>query len=179
MNRGGYFAYLEDIVGRRLPMGSLLLPYLFDRPFTWSFKIPTDANRAKDGLMLRDRYANETGDYLLYSDKAEPCSILEMLVALSIRIEEDIMAEPGDEHPEKWFWEMLDNLGLTRIASLRPMAENEYEKVIEVWLKRKYMDNGQGGLFPLKNPSKDQRLVSIWDQMNFYLNEKLKGEEVL
>ena len=38
-------------------------------------------------------------------------------------------------------------------------------------LAREYSDNGHGGLFPLKNPKKDQRKVEIWYQMTEYINE--------
>jgi len=175
MNREEYFNYLTDKVSKGKASYSFLLAYLFDTPFTWSYKIPTDANRAKDGVFLRDRYANETGDYLLYSDRSEQCSVLEMLVALSIRIEEDIMAEPGLEHPESWFWEMVKNLGLYA-ATDRVFNEDLVKGVIDIWLNRNYEANGNGGLFPLRHPKKDQRLISIWDQMNLYLTEKLKGE---
>lgn len=175
MNREEYFNYLTDKISEGVVRHRSLLAYLFDRPFTWSYKIQTDANRAKDGKFLRDRYANETGDYLLYSDRIEPCSVLEMLVALSIRIEEDIMAEPGEEKPEKWFWEMIKNLGLYP-ATDKVYREDLVRGIVDNWLTRNYEPNGNGGLFPLHSAKKDQRLVSIWDQMNFYLNEKLKGE---
>ena len=175
MNREEYFNYLTDKVNKGKAAYRFLLAYLFDTPFTWSYKIPTDANRAKDGLLLRDHYANETGDYLLYSDRVEHCNVLEMLVALSIRIEEDIMAEPGSEHPEYWFWEMIRNLGLNA-ATDRVFNEELVKEAVDIWLSRSYEANGNGGLFPLHHSKKDQRLISIWDQMNLYLTEKLRGE---
>ena len=175
MNRGEYFNYLAEKVSGGKMGYVLLLTYLFDTEFTWSYKIPTDENRAKDGKFLRDRYANETGDFLLYSDKIEPCNILEMLVALSIRIEEDIMGEPGDEHPDRWFWWMIQNLNLFEASDLC-FDENFVKITLDTWLNRDYAADGRGGLFPLRHPTKDQRLVSIWDQLNAYLNERLKGE---
>lgn len=178
MNRQEYFTYLTDRIYEGRSTHTLLLSFLFDTEYRWSFKIPTDANRAKDGIMLRDRYANETGDYLTYSDKAEPCNLLEMLVALCIRIEEDITGEPGNDHPEKWFWEIIKNLGLYGMTDKR-FREREAQNIIDIWLRRQYMPDGKGGAFPLSEPAKDQRLVSIWDQMNYYLNEQLKGEFVL
>lgn len=182
MNRGEYYLYLIDrISGRgqaRGPRHTLLLSYLFDTPFRWSYKIPTDANRAKDGQLLRDRYANETGDYILYEDKKEACNVLEMLVALSIRIEEDITGDPGNDHPEKWFWTMIRNLRLDDVTDRR-FDERKVLKILDIWMARGFEPDGKGGLFPLKRPNRDQRLVSIWDQMNYYLNENLKGEELL
>lgn len=174
MNRGDYFLYLTDTVNER-GRHSLLLSYLFDTKFIWSFKIPTDANRAKDGQLLRDRYANETGDYILYCDKTEPCNVLEMMVALCVRIEEDIMAEPGRERPEKWFWQMIRNLGLEKMTDYN-FSEKKAGSILYGWMNRLYDFDGSGGAFPLSNPVKDQRLVSIWDQANSYLNEQLKGE---
>lgn len=175
MNRGEYYLYLINEVPRRGARYNMLLSYLFDTPFRWSFKIMSDANRAKDGQLLRDRYANDTGDYILYEDKREPCNVLEMMVALAIRIEEDITGDPGDDHPEKWFWEMIDNLGLDKQTD-RNFDERMTKKILDIWMLRKFDEDGKGSLFPLKCLPKDQRLLSIWDQMNLYLNENLKGD---
>ena len=174
MNRGEYFAYLTDKIYERSGY-NLLLSYLFDTKFIWSFKIPTDANRAKDGQLLRDRYANETGDYILYEDKTEPCSVLEMMVALCIRVEEDIMSEPGDERPERWFWQMIDNLKLNNMTDYG-FDEKRLGQILYRWMNRLFDENGKGGPFPLKKAKKDQRLVCIWDQMTSYLNEQMTGE---
>ena len=174
MNKGEYYNYLVDKVGMRGKGYDLLLSYLFDTKFIWSYKIPTDANRAMDGQALRSRYANETGDYILYTDKIEDCNVLEMLVALSIRIEEDIVAAPGEENPGMWFWKMISNLGIA--SKDRAFSEKRVSSILFSWMQRLYSEDGSGGLFPLKKPYKDQRLVPIWDQMNLYLNENLKGE---
>jgi hypothetical protein len=175
MNRGEYFLYLTDKVFERRRNHNLLLSYLFDTPFRWSYKIPTDANRARDGQLLRDRYANDTGDYILYEDKKEPCSVLEMLVALCMRVEEEITGEPGNEHPERWFWEIMKNLGLYSMTDGN-FDEGRIITILDIWMKRKFRADGFGGAFPVKGCTKDQRLISIWDQMNLYLNEKLKGD---
>ena len=79
-----------------------------------------DENRFADGINLRYRFADELGysreQIALYlNDK--PCSILEMMIALSIRCEEQITGdmEEGD-HPDRWFWLMINNLGLTNMV---------------------------------------------------------------
>lgn len=177
MNRGEYWLYLTDAIGGGRSH-HLLLSNLFDREFRWSYKIASDANRARDGQMLRDRYANEVGDYILFEDKMEPCNVLEMLVALSIRIEDDIMADPGSENPGVWFWEMLDNLEISQLDDRR-FDEAEVNDILTKWMRREYEEDGRGGLFPLNHPTKDQRLVPIWDQANEYLNESLKGDFTL
>ena len=170
MNENEYFDWLVERIGGQRHY-KLLLSYLYDTPFRWSPKIPTDANRAGDGKYLRTQYANETGDYISYSDAKEPCRVLEMLIALSIRIENDITGEPGDDHPERWFWEMIKNLGIYRFNDSQ-FSEANVEAALSMWMDRKISRTGSGGLFPLTKTSKDQRLVPIWDQMNEYLNEQ-------
>lgn len=169
MNENEYFDWLVDQVGG-VHRNRMLLSFLYDTTFYWSPKIPTDANRAKDGQYLRSRYANETGDYISYKDSREPCRVLEMLVALSLRIETDIMGEPGNDHPDRWFAEMLKNLGIFHVTDNR-FKEKHVMDVLEKWMDRRFAPNGAGSPFPLTNPSKDQRLTPIWDQMNEYLNE--------
>ena len=52
--------------------------------------------------------------------------------------------------------------------------ENDVEKLLErvkKFLNREYDKDGTFGLFPLKNPKKDQRKVEIWYQMMAYIIE--------
>ena len=124
----------------------------------------TDGNRADDGLNLRSYYFVKTRNVSFMGD--EPCTVLEMIIALSLRIERDIMGEPGYDHPERWFEDMINNLGLLKLTSPRFI-----EVTVDRWLDRRFDSTGQGSLFPLKWYPGDQRDLCIWDQMSFYLNE--------
>ena len=64
-----------------------------------------DRNRALDGLALRDKYGY-SGD-----PDEEPCTVLEMLIALSLRIENQFMTnyDEGDR-TSMWFWIMITNI---------------------------------------------------------------------
>ena len=170
MNQNEYFDYLVEKIGGQRRF-RLLLSFLYDEEFYFSRKIPTDINRAKDGQYLRTTYANETGDFISYSDAKMPCNILEMLVALSLRIETDIMGEPGNDHPERWFWEMIRNLGLYYMTD-PAFDERKARIILENWMDRKFKENGAGGLFPIRNPDRDQRIIPIWEQMSDYLREE-------
>lgn len=172
MDRKGYFRWLcSKVEADRCPeymRYSKLLSDLAGQEYRWDPTIESDANRADDGLNLRLLYFNETGNKAGWS---APCTVLEMLIAMSIRIEMDIMGYPGEDCPDRWFWETLGNLGLLE------MTDDEYDPgfvdfVIQRWLTRTYKRNGAGGLFPLRKPSSDQRLVPIWDQMGEYLVER-------
>jgi hypothetical protein len=100
----------------------------------------------------------------------EPCSVLEMMVALAIRCEEHIMEdlELGDR-TEKWFWIMIDSSGLN---ALTDMTFNSYEAdiILQRILNREYGPCGEGGLFLIPNCGFDLRNVEIWYQLCWYLN---------
>ena len=171
MNENEYFDWLVGQIGEgHAHRYKMLLSFLYDTSFRWTYKVPTDANRAKDGECLRTRYANETGDYISYEDAKVPCRVLEMLVAMVCRIETDITGEPGNDHPDRWFWEIIKNLGIYHLSDSR-FREEEAKRALDIWMDRKFAPDGARGLFPLVHPTRDQRLIPIWDQMNEYLNE--------
>lgn len=135
------------------------------------YSIPMDYNREQDGLSLRWRFAldhSDIPDADLYLD--DPCSVLEMMVALALRCEETIMDDPlyGDRS-QQWFWDMIRNLGLFS------MYDRNYDKhyvvqCIDRFLTRTYSPDGRGGLFTIRNCKEDLRKVEIWYQLNWYLN---------
>ena len=129
-----------------------------------------DANRAQDGIALRDRFERESGEELY---RTGPCSFLEMMVALAIRMEDDIMFDPdfGDRTAE-WFWQMMDDSGLIFLDSGQfswALAKNALARIGQ----RDYRKNGQGGLFLVKNGQIDMRKVSLWYQMNYKTSQML------
>ena len=168
-----YYQWLIEMAGVNRPPYLdylLLMQELHKRPFVWS--IPMDSNRAMDGFSLRKRYAEENG-YILPTDEngdMMSVSVLEVLLALSLRIDTEIMGEPGVVYPERWFWVMMENLKLT-ICTDDHFDKHYVEQQLDIWLEKKYKRNGQGGLFPLKKPFGDQRQTEIWQQMQEYLNE--------
>ena len=151
-----------------------LMGMLFNREFTWF--VPNDNNRAADGLCLRERYLEERGlegSAMIYG----PCSVLEMMAALAIRCEDDIMRDPDlGDRTSLWFWIMICNLKLDRYTddTIDMVYTEEISRILDVMLDREYMMNGDGGLFPLKKPAHNQRRVEIWYQMNAYLVENFE-----
>lgn len=162
----GYFDELVERVDNKKVDAydyTLLLGYLFAREFTWL--IPMDENRAEDGLGLR----YEHGLHDSYDHK--PCSVLEVLIALSVNWEHEITYDfkKGDRSSD-WFWEMLDNLGLLNYPDYRFDREN-VEEIVDIFLNRTYQKNGEGGIFPLKTGINDQRKCELWIQLQNYLLE--------
>ena len=170
-----YFKWLLDIVECPWEF-SVLMEKLDSRDFV--SRIKYDENRAADGLELRHRYLEQYGD-IEHENAGEfyeefmmrKCSVLEMMVALACRIEDDIMFDPemGDR-TSTWFWIMISNLGLDGMDNEHFDNEN-VDQVLNVFLGRTYFMNGTGGLFPLKRPKVNQRRVEIWYQMSEFLVE--------
>lgn len=143
---------------------------------TFTYTIGMDGNRAADGEDLRYRFGDQCG----YSDReiaayldVRPCSVLEMMIALSIRCEEHIMedSEVGDRTGQ-WFWNMIVSLGLgSMIDSNYNIAR--VDRILDRFLNRKYKRNGEGGLFTVEHNHCDMRTIEIWYQMFLYLDEFL------
>ena len=106
-----YFEWLKQLVSYPNTNVSFdnLFKTLHNRIFIYT--IPMDENRYMDGLQLRYRFFLRTGINVM--DDRRPCSMLEMMAALSWRIEEDIMDNPviGNRTPQ-WFWHMIAVMGL-------------------------------------------------------------------
>ena len=147
-----------------------LLKLLHDIRFIWS--VPKDGNRAADGIDLRRRFASwccpEVNDIMRYL--SGPCSVLEMMVALAIRCEIDIMHDPSiGDRTSQWFWRMIVNLGLGNMEDSQ--FDEEYVcHNIDIFLNREYEPNGRGGLFMVRHCEKDLRKIEIWIQMLWYLD---------
>lgn len=172
-----YFEWMYQIVCDERDSGMSyrkLLYLLYDTDFNYT--IPMDGNRAEDGIDLRYRFgyenAYEDATIAAYLDD-RPCSILEMMVALAIRCEEHIMCDPDiGNRTGQWFWNMIDNLGLSDMDDIG-FDKNYVKSAIQKFLNREYKRNGEGGLFTVKHCWKDLRLVEIWYQMCWYLDENL------
>lgn len=165
-----YFTWLYAQVGsvtERNPSRSYwkVLRQLYTKEFIWI--IPHDDNRAEDGRNLRI-------DFLEYEDIRDadpewlhmPCSMLELLMGLAQRL-----AFQMDGEPARWFWHLMENLGLELYNDNSLVPEKEIDRKLDDVIWRTYRRNGNGGLFPLRRSHRDQRYVELWDQMHAYLLE--------
>lgn len=145
-----------------------LLYHLHNTDFTYIIEM--DGNRAEDGMDLRYQFGYERE-----SDNI-PCSVLEMMIALTIRCEEHIMINPDiGNRTGEWFWGMIENLGLIEMNDVN-YNQKYVANIISKFLKREYKRNGVGGLFRVNNCKYDLRTVEIWYQMCWYLANILQEE---
>ena len=128
-----YFGILCDLIGMKGPVEDCQYFELLYQLYRTEFYsiVPNDDNRALDGVKLRDKYGFPKVDV--------PCNLFEMLVALAIRCDEDILYNPeyGDRSKD-WFWMMMTNIGLNKFRD-RSFGEGwEYadvEHIVTVYTK--------------------------------------------
>lgn len=174
-----YFDWLSEIaIPNEVTRGkySKLLNDLHRTKFRYS--IPRDRNRVEDGIDLRWRYAcdvtrednrrTEIVNALYIPDGA--CTILELMVALAMRIDETIMSNPSyGDRTFQWFWNMVVSLGLGQMID-EQYDEDYVEMVLNRFMDRKYDQDGKGGLFTIKDCEYNIRTAEIWHQLCWYID---------
>lgn len=163
-----YFQYLIWRCGLQKYRGwERVFEFLHNTEF--AYILERDGNRYDDGVRLRDAYEipEEFSDNLADEFMDKPCSVFEMLIGLAIRVDDEFIGDPKEEHPEEFFMEMVRNLRLDKYRN----CSRKCEDIIHVWLNRRFDRDGNGSPFPLKNPIRNQRDVEIWDQMMTYINK--------
>lgn len=172
--REKYFNWLVSIIfDERISNKTYrkLLKHLFEIDFF--SVIEMDNNRIQDGLYLRYRfcYENNISELLMYNILGnKPCSVLEMMVALSKRCEN--MFENVDHGATKMFWDMIRNLNLYSMDDHR-FDSSYVNDCIERMIFRDYSKSGEGGLFFISDKKKDARDMEIWSQAMHYLNNTM------
>lgn len=139
-----------------------LFRILHKTEFVWL--LSGDDNRAEDGKELRR-------EFLIAADLPDDpawrldigCSMLEMFIALSRRAEFMTTMTAKD-----WFWEFMENLGLKEMTD-NNVSVDKIQDILEYLIWRTFEENGEGGIFPIREPHEDQREIEIWHQLCHYL----------
>lgn len=164
-----YYLWLKSLVDdKRHYDYDLLLLYLYEHPYRWQFTL--DENRAAGGINLRSKFAYENG-INIQDVGTGPCSILEMLIALSDRMTEYLCCDISD-----WFWDLINNLELNKFND-HSFDERGVSYILSVWLDRGYDAKGNGSLFPLKGYFGDCRNLDTWGQMNAWIAENYPHDD--
>lgn len=139
-----------------------------------------DENRYEDGINLRYRFGFDLNvpmpiisEIIDYRD----CSMLEMMVALTIRIEEFMTGPNIANRTHIWFHDMLCSLHLSEMTDDHAFDQRYFEEHMEIFLNHLYSPNGDGGLFTVNNTNIDMQTQDIWYQCMQYLNELIKKTE--
>ncbi len=175
-----YFEWMCSLVEEGKPKHhsyDRLLRELFDQEFTYI--LPRDGNRYEDGIDLRYRFGYECDipSAMVAADlDKRPCSVLEMMIALAHRCEEQIMHDPDvGDRTGSWFWDMIESLGLMdQYDSNYDQVKVDY--ILDKFMEREFERDGKGGLFTIHDEKIDMREEEIWYQLMWYLNERIHYE---
>lgn len=179
-NRRRYFLFLCRQVRIDKPSKHIRKSYervaelLHQEAFYAARGIDNDWNRANDAYQLRRSYICQHPE--TNEDLRGPISVLEMMVALAKRCEEQIMKSlDGKDRTSEWFNVMMDSLGLLDLDDDTPVdhLSEIVGSTIERALMRDYDADGRGGFWACHRPIKDMRNMEIWFQMMQYLNERM------
>lgn len=151
----------------------VLAKTLWDTDYTWV--LDYDDDRAKRGVYLRYLYECDGG-----TDGYDgPCTVLEVLVALAQDMNNVLDELDGEDRITMYFWEMIENLGLSKYSDdtfgadpeLDKLYHSDMDQILEDWMDRRFDYDGTGSPFPLRHPKRDQRGVDLWYQCNAYMIE--------
>lgn len=170
-----YVAWLQSLVYSPFAGTTYdrLFNKLYETPFVWYNQpvLNKDGTRAERGIQLRSEFCAQKGytdAFLIPYIGLEDCSVLEMLIGLSLDIE--WLAEDDDlgDRTGLWFWAMISNLGLTSETD-DTFHEGYVDEVLRVFLQREYDGHGIGGLFYVQNPLVPLNKIDIWMQAMYFL----------
>lgn len=169
-----YYCWLIELIGD----GHIELCYqkLLWKLYSTAFyyELDYDSNRAIDGLDLRKKFILHVShdDVFLRQFDNWPCSVLEMLIALAYRAEDDFIYDPrpGDNAVEL-FWRIIHNLGLSDYDD-NYYYENRVNDILNNFMHHKYDADGRhGGAFPCPGVVRDMRKTDLWWQIGAYFQQ--------
>lgn len=168
-----YVEWLYDFVARDTPTASYheLFYALYEEPFTWLYA--QDEARAADGVSLRAEFAeaNPNGNDILDWIHRPFCSVLEMMIAISRRLERGIMSNDDyGNRTSQWFWYQIMSLDLGGMKD-GYFDKDKFDLRIQRALNRQYDRNGHGGFFEMKYPPFHAAGMTIWMQAQEVLIE--------
>lgn len=157
-----YFEWLVETInrGHKFDNYTRLLRALYE--INYVPRLDLDQNRYQDGIDLIHYYPFQA------PSEEYRCSILAMMIALSIRIESEFMATEIEDRTDLWFASMLHSLGLLLFDDDHWNA-GDVNYILNRFMVNGYKPNGEGGLFMVPNCQYDMRTLQIWDQMNQWI----------
>lgn len=134
--------------------------------------VPHDENRIADAAELANTFLQNHGPFspLEQSDiLMRDASVLEVLVALAQRADFQIPLTVV-----VWMQIFIKNLGLEKYNDEYCLTHAIWpvHRAIKNFNGRNYKRNGNGGIFPLRRSSLNQRTVELWYQMGAYMTDQ-------
>lgn len=176
----GYFHWLQKVSGLSGPLSSMLAETEFV-----SVDGLDDILVEKTKEEIRSKYAEQIAEEEDLNDKetetvyksirGDIC-LFEVIVCLSYSVNEmfeDLDAYDGCSH---FFNILMKNAGFDLydeedLDHIGEQVKDYWQRCIDRIINRAYSATGEFGLFPVKAPSTDRRKVSLWQQMNDWVDQ--------
>ena len=173
-----YFTWLTSkIKNQDMKHHTQLLNHL--SRINFGYLMERDDNRFYDGIELRYHFGDEEGIHqaqIATELDVKPCSMLEMMVALSIRLENIMSNDKYGDRVPTWFWTMIKNMVLYQFTDAVYNIDR-VEMIIDKFINRDYQPNGKGGLFITDRKNIDMRGTEIWYQAMIFLEDETEKEK--
>lgn len=155
-----------------------ILEVLFDIEFYSLVKY--DEDRAMDGLVLRDEWAeylgfDDFGDLVGSKYDFGAANVLEVLIGIAKRIEFQLFGSiyMDDWGPVEILWNLIENLGLTDEEVVHSCDTFErISSIVTLFLSRENFRHKKCHIFTFETPPKGLKNMNIWSQMTLYIREK-------
>lgn len=170
-----YMKWLSKIVGGTNNRAILML-HLLGIEF-YSEEHEFDKNRISDAMLLRRLYLSEK-DIPTNLFENEPPTVLEILIGLVKRVEDDILCEEDNLSAQTIFEMFLTNMEIDFLYDWSWGFESELyvRRRVEIFLDRTYeRDGSNGNIFVVKNlpDNVDFRKKDIWSQLQWWLRDQM------
>lgn len=179
----GYFHWLQQQSGLTGPLSSMLAETSFV-----SVDGLDDILVEKTKEEVRRKYAEEIAEEedlndketeALYKSIRGDVCLFEVITCLAFSLNEMFEDSSAFDGPSHFFGVMMHNAGFDIYDEEdwdmdEKRVRESWEKRIKLILGREYNYYGVGGLFPLvpcDDPCEDQRKVSLWQQMNNWVDQ--------
>lgn len=168
--KASYFDWLVDLV--RMQENLIMMRTLHSIEFY--ALIDLDNNRGEDGKQLREVFAEKHPEFGNYEALNGPCTMLEMMIALCIRMEEIARKTTFQKLLCHFFTEICTNLGIFNCKNPDEISEKVHCFLEKKPLKGRFVSFFWHNVSFLKSKMTQEYLekTEIWYQMQAYLQEK-------
>ena len=170
-----YYEWLIGLIPGWTEGYDVLIRHLYETPFRVAMLM--DENRVGDGLSMRARFVWAANLGVIERDilkRQRPCSVLEVMIGLAQRFEEEYMTQYTEDTINEWFSPMITSLGLQNYDD-RHFDLYGFDRIMRTFLDRAYFPDGRGSLFYIPGTKEDMRQTEIWKQMMFWYEHNYKG----
>ena len=141
--------------------------------------LPLDHNRSAEGVMLRYNFRYESGygdmyDVVVPENMTHGCTMLELMLSLSISIEDTMSNSAYGNRVALWFAFMLNSMGIARFTDDAFDLACVLAAISRV-NSRTYQPDGSGGLFTIPDSPVDLRFEELWFQANRFMEYYLQN----